>query len=219
MVSTMGIWARLTGRRRTVTPPPAPPARPAPPATRTARPATDRPRTVTQPPPAHVPPLRSSDYLPPDAEARSFTLAEGGMPTGRLRHVRDRLVIVTDDGAGMVNPASRTLHRNGIYCLRLRGTAYHREAMLAGDFRPGRSVRLEREPDNPHDPNAVAVYADGATALAGYVNKLNARRIAARLDAGETLEAVSVRGSGPGKEGAVPWILVAAPDVLAHLRR
>lgn len=157
--------------------------------------------------------------MPREQEERSFVLGADGWPTGRLRQERDRLVIVTDDGAGMVNPTSARLHTLGLYCFRLRGVTYHEAAVRSGDFRPGARVRLVREPDNEHDPNAVAVYAAGAERPAGYVNKLNARRLAKRLDAGDELAAISVRGDRPGVEGAAPWILVAAPDVLAHLRR
>lgn len=157
--------------------------------------------------------------MPREREERSFVLGPDGMPTGRLRRERGRLVIFTDDLAGMVNPTSARLHSLGLYCFRIRGVTHHEAAVRSGDFRPGARVRLVREPDNEHDPNAIGVYAAGAERPAGYVNKLNARRLAKRLDAGENLAAISVRGDRPGVDTIAPWVLVAAPDVLAHLRR
>lgn len=165
------------------------------------------------------PTIRRSEYLTREQEERSFVLGPDGMPTGRLRRERGRLVIFTDDGAGMVNPRSARLHTLGLYCFAIRGVTYHEEAVSAGDFRPGARVRLVREPDNEHDPNAIAVYAPGADQPAGYVNKLNSKRLAKRLEAGDELAAISVRGTRPGEIGPAPWVLVAAPAILAHLQR
>ena len=36
-------------------------------------------------------------------------------------------------------------------------------------FDPGRRLALVREPDNPHDPNAIAVWNEARTLQAGYV--------------------------------------------------
>lgn len=58
---------------------------------------------------------------------------------------------------------------------KLRGLAYHLTACHRGDFALGAAVRLVPEPDNPHDPNAVAVTADEDEAAA-YISKGNAKR-------------------------------------------
>lgn len=50
--------------------------------------------------------------------------------------------------------------------------------------------RLEREPDNPHDPNAVSVwFLDGRL---GYLQKSVAEKLAPLMDAGRTFDAVFV---------------------------
>ena len=134
----------------------------------------------------------------------------------RLLEVADWLAMVTDDGK-MVNPRSTQLYRAGIFSFGIRGTSYYKEAVTAGDFSPGTRLRLEREPDNPHDPNAVAIYALGATDKSGYVNKLNAKRIAPILDSGAELVCISLRGDGPGRFDVVPHALVAEPAVLRKL--
>lgn len=206
----MGLWDWLTGRkqrdRREVRPPPC------------GRGDSDG-ESVRAVPISERKTVYSKEYMPRDREERSFILSPDGMPTGRLRLERDRLVIVTDDGAGMVSPSSARLYTLGVYCFRIRGVTYYEAAIRAGDFRPGTKVRLVREPDNEHDANAIAVYAAGARRPAGYVNKQNAKRLAKRLDAGEQLAVISLRGARPGIVGAAPWVLVALPDAVAHLRR
>lgn len=53
--------------------------------------------------------------------------------------------------------------------VKLAGASYRADALQDDAFAPGRRLALVREPENEHDPNAVAVY-DAARALhAGYV--------------------------------------------------
>lgn len=57
----------------------------------------------------------------------------------------------------------------------------------AAPVRHGAAARLRREPDNPADPLAVAVWAAGADGGAwriGYLERAVAARVAPRLDAG-----------------------------------
>ncbi|GAB2496702.1 hypothetical protein GCM10027063_39700 [Promicromonospora xylanilytica] len=202
----MGFWARLFGKSDTTV------------ASGKSL-ATEKERApATRPEPTRRS-VRRSEFLSREDEERSFVVGPDGMPSGKLKRIGDRLVIVTDDGAGIVNPRSARIHSLGIYCFGLRGSSYQGSAIKRGDYRPGETVQLVREPDNEHDPNAVAVHATGAAKRGGYVNKMNAKRIASRLDRGEELSAISVRGDRPGKEELRPVILVASPPVLAHLRR
>lgn len=76
-----------------------------------------------------------------------------------------------------------------------------------------------REPDNPHDANAIAIYADGTGKLVGYVNKQNAARLATLMDAGLPLAAISTRGNASGFFEFVPQILVCSPRLMEHLLR
>ena len=78
-------------------------------------------------------------------------------------------------------------------------------------------MRLEREPDNPHDSNAIAVYA-GRT-KAGYVNKQTAARLARVMDAGLDILAISTRGARAGMDSNVPQILAGERRVMERLRR
>jgi hypothetical protein len=147
-----------------------------------------------------------SEYMDSETEMAALAAGPDGFPNAWLERVRDRLLVVT--ARGWVNPRSRTAWRAGLYQFNLRGAGYYQQAAQAGDFTPGASVTLVRQPDNAHDPNAVAVYADGARTLAGYVPKGTARRIAKMLDEAVDLVAVSTRGGAPGDGETTPAILV-----------
>ena len=49
------------------------------------------------------------------------------------------------------------------------GVSYRPEALPDPSFDPGRRLALVREPENEHDPNAVAVYDAARRVQAGYV--------------------------------------------------
>src|ERR671932_162645 len=49
------------------------------------------------------------------------------------------------------------------------GASYRLDALQDDAFAPGRRLALVREPDNEHDPNAVAVYDADRRVQAGYV--------------------------------------------------
>lgn len=157
------------------------------------------------------------EYMAPDVEAQSLALGADGFPDARLERVRDRLVVVTP--RGWVYHRSRTAYRAGLHFFILRGTAYNAVAAKAGRFTPGTPVRLEREPNNPHDANAIAVYAAGAPAKSGYVPRGTAKRLAKLLDAGADLVGITLRGSDAGEEGPNPQVLVCERALFEHLMR
>ena len=53
--------------------------------------------------------------------------------------------------------------------VKLAGASYRAEALQDDAFAPGRRLALVREPENEHDPNAVAVYDAERRLHAGYV--------------------------------------------------
>ena len=160
----------------------------------------------------HSDTLWRSDFLPHGEELPYFREDR----RVRLLEVADWLVMVTDDGK-MVNPRSTQLYKVGIFSFGIRGTSYYEDTVTQGDFSPGASLNLVREPANEHDPNAVAIYAPGVPSKVGYVNKLNAKRIAPLLDNGADLVCISLRGDGPGQFGIVPHVLVTNRVVLQKL--
>ncbi|GGQ87311.1 HIRAN domain-containing protein [Couchioplanes azureus] len=160
-------------------------------------------------------------YVPHDGNRDRF-VGSNGIPPLHLIPYRDfqgeSVLRLCEDATGLlIGPTDNRLARAGVYVSQLRGEAYHREACRAGDFHPGRPVRLVREPANEFDPNAVAVYDDTGKHMAAYVNKQKARTLARLLDSGEPIEAVSIRGTGSGVPCDQVAILAASPEVLRRL--
>jgi HIRAN domain len=80
--------------------------------------------------------------------------------------------------------------------LRVVGVAgagrHHAEAIASDAVAPGRPLALRRDPENPHDPNAIAVDAtDGRQA--GWVPREVAEELAPELDAGRPWSAIVLR--------------------------
>ena len=72
------------------------------------------------------------------------------------------------------------------------GVSFRPEAVADASFDPGRRLELVPEPDNEHDPNAVAIWNDKRTLQAGYVP----HGVAAALAGDE--QAVSLWRAGEG---------------------
>jgi hypothetical protein len=56
-----------------------------------------------------------------------------------------------------------------IRVLPVAGVSYRGEVLADPSFAPGRRLALVREPDNPHDPNAIAIWNESRTLQLGYV--------------------------------------------------
>ena len=163
----------------------------------------------------------SSWYAPKDDPLR-FATVDGGLPPLHLIEYRDgsgeRVLRLCEDSTGLlVSPTDRRLARSSIFVSQLQSENYHKGACRSGDFSPGSSVRLVREPTNKFDANAVAVFAFEGDQVAAYVNKQKARTLARLLDGGEILEAISIRGTGPRQACEQIAVLVAAPKLISHL--
>lgn len=106
----------------------------------------------------------------------------------------------------------------GLYSSSARGAKYHASAYRAADLGKGQCVELRREPDNAHDKNAVAMYAPGARSAFAYVQRGRAPAIARRMDAGEDMAAVSMRGPGRGRDDDTTVVLIGSKaDLTAML--
>ena len=57
----------------------------------------------------------------------------------------------------------------GLRVVKLAGSSYRTDALQDEAFAPGRRLALVREPENEHDPNAVAVWDRERRLQAGYV--------------------------------------------------
>lgn len=69
----------------------------------------------------------------------------------------------------------------------LAGFQYHAGPQLWPEFAPGQRLELRREPDNRHDPRAVAVL--WRERLIGYVPRMENVAVGQMLDRGEPLVA------------------------------
>jgi hypothetical protein len=80
--------------------------------------------------------------------------------------------------------------------LRVMGVAgagqHHAEALASDAAAPGRPLELRRDPENTHDPNAIAVHA-GDGLQVGWVPREIAAELAAELDAGQPWSAIVLR--------------------------
>jgi hypothetical protein len=160
-------------------------------------------------------------YAPQDGDSDQF-VGPDGIPALHLIPYQntggESVLHLCEDMTGLlVSPRDNRLPRAGVYVSQLRGQAFHRLGCTAGDFRPGAPLRLAREPDNEFDPNAVAVYDDTGRHLAAYVDNQKARILARLIDSGEPIEAVSIRGTGPGQPCDQVAVLAASPGVLRRL--
>jgi hypothetical protein len=72
------------------------------------------------------------------------------------------------------------------------GVSFRAEEVRDASFDPGARLALVPEPENKHDPNAVAIWNESRTLQAGYVP----RDVAAELDGSEL--AVSLWRAGEG---------------------
>ena len=87
--------------------------------------------------------------------------------------------------------------------LRVTGVAgagrHHPEALEREDVGPGRTLGLRRDPENAHDPNAIAVHAvrggagEPAGEQIGWVPRELAAELAPELDAGQPWSALALR--------------------------
>ncbi|UIN30933.1 HIRAN domain-containing protein [Microbacterium binotii] len=145
-----------------------------------------------------------SPYLSSAVAATLLVPSADGMPP--LHFVsRDGAVWLAEDSTGkLVNVATRQLRALGIWSCRVRGDQH-----APGTLRLG-PVQLVREPNNPHDRNAVAIHQNGVHV--GYFNKQMASGLAHALDAGTKLEALGVSVDPPK-------VVAATPATMLYLRR
>lgn len=162
--------------------------------------------------------LTRAVYVPKDDEDRHLTRDADGLPTVRFVDVGDRLAVWSPlDGGVLLNPKGLGLRRFGLVATYARGSTHHATAYRSADLRKGRPVELWREPDNPHDRNAVALHAPGARAAFGYVQRGRAAVIARRMDSGESMAGVSLRGPGPRRDADSAFLLLGSAADLAVL--
>jgi HIRAN domain len=111
--------------------------------------------------------------------------------------------------------ATRGLHVCGV-----AGAArHHAEALASEAIAPGGALELRRDPDNPNDPNAIAVHAPGGGGQVGWVPRELAAELAAEVDAGRPWSAVVLREQRVSpRDPRTGLTMLLAPDEAIELR-
>lgn len=68
----------------------------------------------------------------------------------------------------------------------IAGTSHHDVKLVEPRLRPGATLPLQREPQNPHDPLAILILAESGQRL-GYVPRDKNEALARLMDAGKLL--------------------------------
>jgi hypothetical protein len=192
-----------------------------PPRLSTPAPPSQPVEDLVTPRPSRPPQRRSGEYLPRGGDPHRLTGPEG-YPAFHLvpgvRYGQEKLFLVEDSTGLLVHSTDARVTALGILTGRMRGQEHYQAAGTAGGFHRGSELTILRQPDNPHDPNAVALAAFRSTRVAGYVGKDHAQRLAPRLDSGQPHRAISTTGTPPGVPAAlVMHYLVAPADIVEHL--
>jgi HIRAN domain-containing protein len=103
--------------------------------------------------------------------------------------------IVDPDSGEFIGRDDPQLAARGLRVAGIAGAArHHAEALGSDALTPGHALTLRRQPDNPHDANAIAVHpASLAKAQVGWVPREVAAELAPDLDAGRPWSAVVLR--------------------------
>jgi hypothetical protein len=110
----------------------------------------------------------------------------------------------------------------GLHVAHVAGAAQHHAAALeSAAVEPGAPLVLRRNPENPHDPHAIAVHESGAAGeQVGWVPKDLAARIAPELDAGRSWSAVLLRERRASpRQPRTGLTMLLAPAGAIELRR
>ena len=99
------------------------------------------------------------------------------------------------------------LAAGGARVLPVAGTSYRMDALQDDAFAPGKPLTLVPEPENEHDPNAVAIWDAERRLQAGYVPAEAARELELPL------QAVSLWEWREGDRRVGLRVLVTSPDV------
>ena len=127
---------------------------------------------------------------------------------------------VIDPGSGRyLAREAPELATRGLRVLGVAGARdHHAEALDSDEVGPGRPLRLRRDPENAHDPNAIAVLAS-AGAQVGWVPRDAAAELAPQLDAGRPWSAVGLREQRASpRESRSGLVMLLAADADLVLR-
>lgn len=132
---------------------------------------------------------------------------------GRIRLWLER----TGDGFRVRDAATEELVRREdprIRVIPVAGVSYRLDTLQDDAFAAGRRLALVPEPDNEHDPNAIAIWDESRRVQAGYVPS----ELAQELDAGDW-QAVALHEFFEGGQRSGLRVLLAPSDAWIGLPR
>jgi len=111
------------------------------------------------------------------------------------------------------------LAARGLRTVGVAGAGLHHWSALQSDgAAPGSPLELRRDPDNEHDPNAIAVHVSGGDQV-GWVPREIAAELAPQVDAGKPWSAVVLREQRASPRDPRNGItMLLAPDEGIELR-
>ena len=108
------------------------------------------------------------------------------------------------------------LRERGLRVAGVAGASQHHSEALGEAPAPGEALELRRDPNNEHDPNAIAVHVPGGAQL-GWVPREIAAELAPEMDAGRPWCAVVLREQRASpRDPRTGLTMLLAPD--GHLR-
>ena len=118
--------------------------------------------------------------------------------------------LVDPDSGDFLARDDPRVRERGLLVANVAGARFHEEALQSAGAAPGRSLVLRRDPDNPHDPDAVAVDTEDGAHL-GFVPRELAPRV------GDGWSAVALRESRPSPRDprtGLTMLLAPEPEIL-----
>ncbi len=143
----------------------------------------------------------------------SPTPSAGSLSSERVRLWLER----AGDGYRLRDAATEEIVRDDdprVHVTKVAGVSYRMDALQDDAFAPGKRLALVEEPDNEHDPNAIAVWDEARRVQAGYVPA----ELARDLDASEW-QAVSLWEFVEGGQRGGLRVLLAPRDAWIGLPR
>jgi hypothetical protein len=80
----------------------------------------------------------------------------------------------------------------GLESVSVVGERFRLDTLQDPSFAAGNAITLVREPANPYDSNAIAVWNAARTLQAGYIPRDDAKRLAKKLDSGQHFRVVII---------------------------
>lgn len=96
----------------------------------------------------------------------------------------------------------------GLESVEVAGVSFYRDALQDSSFDPGQPLELVRAPDNPHDPNAFAIWNAERTLQVGHLPAYLAAKLAKKWGSGPGLGVLSMWETRKGKKRVALRVLL-----------